>query len=234
MRTVTAVATQLAHQHRTGQVQAAPEVPKALNEEAARHVNDIFRALQGAFPAWRSAFPDDTSLRVAKATWVKGLMAAGVTDLKQIARGVERARLSESDFFPSVGKFIGWCRMTPEELGLPSEDQAWREVTQHSHHVLVHEWTHPGIYESGRRLGWFEIRNCSSERELAALRKAFAGHYASVLRDIERGTEFKTPAPNSNALEHHRNGRQVTTEKSKTAGRAALASLRASMGMSHG
>src|SRR5690554_290583 len=90
MKTVTAVANQLARQHRAGQVQAAPEAPKALNVEAAQNVNDIFRALQGAFPAWRSAFPDDDSLRVAKATWVKGLMAAGVTDLRQIARGIKK------------------------------------------------------------------------------------------------------------------------------------------------
>lgn len=231
MKTVTAVANQLAHQHLAGQVQGAPESPKALSAEAAQNVNDIFRALQGAFPAWRSAFPDDDSLRVAKTTWVKGLMAAGVTDLKQIARGIKKARLSESDFFPSVGKFISWCRMTPEELGLPSDDLAWREVGQHCHHVLIHSWSHPGVYEAGRRVGWFEMRNCSGERDLSALRKAFSAHYAAVLQEIERGVVFAMPVADSTRLEHHTSGKKITTEESKKAGREALAALRGAVGL---
>ncbi len=232
MKSVTAVANQLAHQHQTGKVQAAPEAPKALNAEAAKSVNEIFRALQGAFPAWRSAFPDDDSLRVAKATWVKGLMAAGVTDLKQIARGVERARLSESDFFPSVGKFISWCRLSPEEMGLPPEDLAWREINQHSHHVLVHQWSHPAIYEAGSRTGWFDIRTRSDERERAGLRKAFGGHYLAVIKELEQGAEFTMPAADETRLEHHRNGEQVMTEESKAKSREAIRQLRASLGMS--
>lgn len=228
MKTVTAVANQLAHQHRAGQVQGAPESPKALSAEAAQNVNDIFRALQGAFPAWRSAFPDDDSLRVAKTTWVKGLMAAGVTDLKQIARGIKKARLSESDFFPSVGKFISWCRMTPEELGLPSDDLAWREVGQHCHHVLIHNWSHPGVYEAGRRVGWFELRNGT------ATRKSFAEQYQAVVADVAAGAEFVMPAADATRLEHHRNGRRVQTEQSKAAGRSALKQLKAAMGMRHG
>lgn len=231
MKSVAAVANRVAHQQRTGQIQQDEQAPKALNAEAAKNVNDIFRALQAAFPAWRSAFPDGASLKAAKQSWVKGLMAAGVTDLSQIARGVEKARLSDSDFFPSVGKFIGWCHLSPEELGMPSESDAWREAGQHSHHVLIHNWSHPGVYEAGRRTGWFEIRSCDDARQIQALRKSFGEHYTAVMRELERGAEFEAPAPDSTRLEHHRNGQRVTTEQSKAAGRKALAGLRQSMGM---
>jgi hypothetical protein len=207
-------------------VHAAPEAPKALNAEAAKSVNEIFRALQGAFPAWRSAFPDDDSLRVAKATWVKGLMAAGVTDLKQIARGVEKARLSESDFFPSVGKFISWCQLEPGDLGMPEPDQAWMEACQHSHHVLAHNWSHPGVYEAGRRAGWFELRNGT------ATSKSFTEQYQTVVAEVAAGAEFVMPAADATRLEHHRNGRRVQTEQSKAKSRETIRQLRASLGMS--
>jgi hypothetical protein len=221
---------QLINQAQANIRRAKPE-PAALNTEAVGFVNDLFKSLQVAYPAWRQAFPTDKELQLAKKSWIRAFAENGITAKEQVARGMRQARRDQSDFFPSVGKFIGWCRMTPEELGLPSEDLAWREVTQHSHHVLVHEWSHPGIYESGRRLGWFEIRNCSGERELSALRKAFSGHYAAVLQEIERGAVFTIPAADSTRLEHHRNGNRVTTEESKQAGREALAALRGAVGL---
>lgn len=220
MKSVTDLAVQAHQQCRPGQVvQSEPAQNNSINEDAARHVNDIFRALQGAFPAWRSAFPDDDSLRSAKATWVKALIDAGVTDFEMIARGVRRARLSESDFFPSVGKFIGWCRLSPEEMGLPSEDLAWREINQHSHHVLAHNWSHPGVYEAGRRVGWFELRNGT------ATRKSFAEQYQAVVAEVAAGAEFVTPQADATKLEHHVNGKAVNTEENKRMGRQVLAEL---------
>ncbi len=228
MKNIATVASNVVTQQREGQVSPEQRQQPEINEEAALIVNDIFRALQAAFPAWRAAFPDDAALRASKASWVKGLIDAGINDLHQVARGVRRARQTESDFFPSVGKFIAWCQLSPDELGMPNADQAWMEACQHSHHVLGHEWSHPGVYEAGRRTGWFEVRNGT------ATCKAFTDNYQVVMAEVAKGAEFEMPAPDSTKLEHHRNGRRVQTEESKIAGRAALASLRASMGMSHG
>jgi hypothetical protein len=224
MQSVSTVTRQVVQQQRSGQV-AQPQQGPSLSDAAARNVNDIFRALQASFPAWRNAFPDDASLKAAKASWVKGLMAAGVTDLSQIARGVEKARLSESDFFPSVGKFISWCRVQPADLGLPPDDVAWLEANHHSHHVLIHQWTHPAIYEAGRRTGWFEIRNGD------ATQKAFSSHYQAVAGEIAEGAVFTMPAADSTRLEHHTNGTKVQTEQAKQTGKAALAELKKGMGL---
>lgn len=224
MQSVSTVTRQVVQQQRSGQV-VQPQQGPSLNDAAARNVNDIFRALQASFPAWRNAFPDDASLKAAKASWVKGLMAAGITEFDQIARGVEKARLSESDFFPSVGKFIAWCRVQPADLGLPSEDLAWQEINQHSHHVLVHHWSHPALYEAGRRTGWYEIRNGSAKRE------TFKAQYQAVAAELAAGAVFTMPAADSTRLEHHTSGKQVTTEESKQAGREALAALRGVVGL---
>lgn len=228
MKRASTVATQVATQQRTGAVDAGREVPRVLNEDAARHVNDIFRALQGAFPAWRAAFPDDASLKAAKATWVKALIDAGITDIQQIARGVRKARLSDNDFFPSVGRFIAWCRVSPDDLGVPPVDQAWIEVGRHAHHVLEHQWSHPAVYEAGRRTGWFELRTGT------ATRKSFAEQYQAVVSEVATGAEFVLPAADATRLEHHRNGRRVRTEQSQAVGRAALQQLKEAMGMRNG
>ncbi len=228
MKTLSTVTNAIVRNQGKGSIQVDEQPQRALNADAVKNVNEIFRALQAAFPAWRSAFPDDASLKAAKASWVKGLVEAGITDLHQIARGVRKARQSESDFFPSAGKFITWCQLSPEELGMPRADIAWMEACQHSHHVIEHEWSHLGVYEAGRRTGWFEVRNGTADRN------AFERHYQAVVNEIAKGSEFKKPVPDSTRLEHHRNGREVRTEKSIKAGRAALASLKASMGVGHG
>src|SRR5690554_3749545 len=123
MKSIATVTNRVVQQQNSGYMTKAQEPKASINAEAAQNVNEIFRALQAAFPAWRSAFPDDASLRAAKVSWVKGLIEAGITDMNCIARGVRRARQSESDFFPSVGKFIGWCQLSPEELRMPNIDQ---------------------------------------------------------------------------------------------------------------
>ena len=212
-------------------IRNARPAPASLNTEAVGFVNDLFKSLHVAYPAWRQAFPTDKELQLAKKSWIRAFAENGITAKEQVARGMKRARCDESDFFPSVGKFIGWCRMTPEEVGLPLEDLAWREVSQHCHHVLIHTWSHPGVYETGRRVGWFEMRNCSGERDLSALRKAFSVHYTAVLQEIERGVEFAMPAADSTRLEHHTSGKKITTEESKKAGREALAALRGAVGL---
>ncbi|EIZ1550968.1 replication protein P [Vibrio parahaemolyticus] len=81
-----------------------------VSDETRKFVNQIFTELQAAFPAWRQTFPDDKSLATAKVTWMKALVESGTTEQVQIAQGLRMARQSESDFFPSVGKFISWCQ----------------------------------------------------------------------------------------------------------------------------
>jgi hypothetical protein len=215
---------QLINQAKANIRNARPE-PASLNAEAVDFVNDLFKSLLVAYPAWRQAFPTDKELQLAKKSWIRAFVENGITAKEQVARGMMRARRDESDFFPSVGKFISWCRVQPADLGLPSEDQAWQEINQHSHHVLIHHWTHPALYEAGRRTGWYEIRNGSVKRE------TFKAQYQAVAAELADGAEFDMPAADSTRLEHHTSGKRVTTEESKRAGREALAALRGVVGL---
>lgn len=73
-------------------------------------VNWIFRELQSIYPAWSKAFPDDNALKAAKRTWTISFVEQGVSDIKQVKAALNTARSDRSAFFPSVGRFISWCK----------------------------------------------------------------------------------------------------------------------------
>jgi hypothetical protein len=223
MRSVNELAVQVEQQYRSGQAPCKRIYPVESNREVAQHVNDIFRALQGAFPAWRAAFPDDDSLKSAKATWVKALIDADVTDFEMIARGVRKARQSGSDFFPSVGKFISWCKPNASELGMPDADSAWSEANRHSHNVLDHFWSHPAVYAAGKG-HWFEIRAGKYKKD------QYVANYESLVAQVANGSVIEGPVADSTKLEYQSGGK-TTTEEAKAAAAQALAELRKGFGL---
>lgn len=81
-----------------------------ITDETRRFVNQIFIELQASFTAWKQTFPTNEALSAGKVTWMKALVEARIVNKVQIAQGLRVARQSESDFFPSPGKFISWCK----------------------------------------------------------------------------------------------------------------------------
>ncbi len=191
----------------------------SLNEEAKNIVNGLFKSLQAAKPGWRASFPDDESLRLAKSTFVKGLIEAQVTDRAMISLGMKKARLDPSQFFPSIGQFIMWCKPEPEDFGMPPASLAWRECCDNCHRKLVHVWSHPAVYESGKRIGWYEIR-CGK-----ATLKPFELIYQKTVDEVMAGAEFVVPKPDATRLEY-KGGRKTRTEQSKIVGKEHLQQIK--------
>ena len=121
--------------------------PKQLPPGTADVVNALFKELQAIFPAWKQAWPDDEALKAAKRSWIKAFLVAGINTLEQIRYGLQNCRQIGGDFAPSVGKFIKWCQPTPEMLGIPSHDRAFREALENSHPSRFGErtWSHPAV-----------------------------------------------------------------------------------------
>lgn len=74
-------------------------------------------------------------------------MAEGIHRIEQIRFGVERCRGLGTDFAPSVGRFIKLCLPTPEMLGIPPHDVAFREalVNAHLSRFGGRTWSHLAI-----------------------------------------------------------------------------------------
>lgn len=203
-----------------GNHQPQPDQTGELNAFARQNINAIFQRLQAIFPAWRTAFPSAEALAEAKKVWVMALIDARICSTEQISRGMAKARLSESDFFPSAGKFVGWCRLSAEDMGAPVTSSAYHEASSHCHQVMEHTWSHPAVYEAGRRSGWFEMRNGKVSI------KQFTDHYIAAIEDLANGAEIKMPQPDETRLEHHRRGKAIKTNEAKRAATEAIQAMR--------
>lgn len=178
-------------------------------------VDKIFRQLQAIFPAWKQAWPDDKALSAARRSWTKGLMAARINTLEQVRFGIERCRTSGSPFAPSIGQFITWCQPTPEMLGLPTADKAYREATRNAHPCMagITKWTHAVTFHAAKECGYYNLNKLPED----AARKLFDRNYAIAVRMVMDG-EPLSPIPL--ALPEKVDGR--STEEGARAGLSEL------------
>ncbi len=208
----------------TNIVNAKPEDQPSGNDYAATLVNNLFKSLQAAYPGWRAAFKDDEALRLAKLTWVKAFMENGINTPEQIQMGMTKARRDESDFFPSVGRFMKWCNPTPQDLGLPSTEEAYREAAYKYQSPSKKDWSHPAVYQAGKKTGWFFIGTSPEKDSFPKFKRA----YAEICEQVMAGQNFSIPKNSSTMLEKHDNGKRVDTEQNKKAASDALSELRGS------
>jgi hypothetical protein len=119
-------------------------------------INRLFREIRNARPAWRQAWPTKEALASAKVTWVLALVEGEVRDWdRQIEAGLRRLRAEPSDFVPSPGKFVEWCRPTAESLGLQSAKRAYGEACCNAHPSsrASATWSHPATYHAAIDVG---------------------------------------------------------------------------------
>lgn len=129
------------------------EEPK-FTENDYKVVNKLFLTFQSIFPAFKQAWPTESDFEAAKREWMKAFRIAGLTDLEKIKYGVNKYRLLPNPFAPSPGQFIAMCNPSPEDLGLPSSFEAWKQVStqignarrQFSHKVIDHAFLETGLW----------------------------------------------------------------------------------------
>jgi hypothetical protein len=165
--------------------------PKFVSDETAKIVNDLFVELQGIVPGWRYTFPSNEELNNAKRSWIKGFMEEGINSLNQIELGLRKARASQDAFWPSVGKFMAWCKPTAEDLGLPSKEDAYREVIANLGEFSTTNWSHPAVPETVKKVKSYPLKNLS-EKELRAL---FYHYYAIIVEDVRGGENLPVETP---------------------------------------
>ena len=159
-----------------------------IDEFAKNIINKVFDQLSVIFPAWKHAWPTDKELSLAKMEWTKAFNENGINTLEQVKFGFMKARRSESDFLPSCGKFIAWCRPTAEDLGYPSEHNALRECLHHrrmksmADQGLIKLTTRPFIIELCRYVDWWLVDHAENKAERAKAEKHFSEEYVSLIK----------------------------------------------------
>lgn len=107
-----------------------PEHGRVVNSDAERLVDALFMQLKQIFPAaTQTNLRSDADERVAKQQWIAAFSENGIRTRKQLSAGMQKARSSQSPFWPSPGQFISWCR----------------EGVEHSGSVLTTSWANTGV-----------------------------------------------------------------------------------------
>lgn len=154
---------------------ALPCIPKTLPPGTVDVVNALFKELQAIFPAWKQAWPNDDALRAAKRSWTKAFIVAGINQIEQIRFGIERCRALGTDFMPSVGKFVSLCQPTPEMLGIPSHDKAFREALLNLHpaRITSREWSHPAVRHAALQCEMHNLTDLITEKASKVFDRAY-------------------------------------------------------------
>lgn len=201
----------------------------AGDQQAANIVNGLFKSLFAAKTGWRASFNTkdpaemEQAINLLKKTWIKAFAENGINTPEQLSCGMKQVRKDPSQFLPSVGQFIEWCKPSPEDYGLPGEHAAWFEVCANSHRILDYKWSHPAVYQAGRQTDWTQIRSMSNKPEV---KKAFMKAYEEVCKRVMAGEDISGPTTDETLLEHHSAAPKTRTEENKAAARAALDKLK--------
>ena len=148
-------------------------------------INKVFNELALIFPAWKHNWKDEAQLNSVKLQWTKAFIENNICTMDQIKCGFSKARHSESDFLPSCGKFIAWCKPTAEDMGYPSEQQAMRLCITHraNQKMFTPRNLHirPMIVELCKRVDWWLINTASSQVDHKKAEKHFNEEYMKLI-----------------------------------------------------
>lgn len=202
-----------------------PEPIRSITAQDIAIIKNVFIALQANFPAWRQVWPDVESLNAAKKEWTKAFIEAGVSSMELIQNGLRHCRQHSSNWPPSTGVFIKWCKQaadTPESLGLPSTDKAYMLACQYAYPAFDHSRCIQAVYHAACETGLHFLMSESQDKT----RKSFDRHYQNTVQLIASGGELRALPPPPERLLSAR-----PSSNSRAAGLSALAGIKRKVGM---
>lgn len=168
------------------------EPEKVINSEAEALVDSLFRQLKQIFPAAIStSLRNEAEEKTTKRQWIVAFAENGIKTREQLSAGVRHARASNSDFWPSPGKFIAWCKDSSVVLGVTLQD-AMAEFRRYCRDKDLHDdaesfpWLHQVMYwiipEARRAM----YQRCLSETDVEKLVSKKLNEWAKKVSDGEK------------------------------------------------
>ena len=163
------------------QLQTITQNRPLVNETAERLVNRVFEQLLASCP--RLSYYTAEQVVTVKQQWILGFAENGITTVEQVKQGMKALRAKEDDFVPSVGKFIGWCKVVDyTQLGLPTLEKLLKRLNHFAAYGLeeadkftfkndAEYWLITDLYRRERRYLWQES-TLRSQAEQALLKMA--------------------------------------------------------------
>jgi len=158
-------------------------------------VDSLFDQLAFVFPAWKYTWDTEEKIKGAKKEWVKAFFENDITTKEQIACGLRKARKANVDFIPSCGKFISWCKPSPEDLGYPSEQESLRKCVSHRNKTKmgIDSYESNFIIELVKQVDWWLMNQAT---DFASQKKADA-HFKETYLSLS--VNYKEPLESESA-----------------------------------
>jgi hypothetical protein len=185
---------------------------EALSNETASVINWLFKELRSNFSAFKQAWPTAEEYKSAKKVWLKAFMLAGINQIEQIHHGLNRCYLMEKPFVPSPGEFIAWCSPRPEDIGLPSLEEAYELSIQinrqfSDYKANCHK-TYTVIKHAIDQIGCMNYRSMKADTAF----KTFERYYAIACKQFIEGKLKEIPKALTDTPEEHPEDRKRSDE----------------------
>lgn len=210
----------------------AHKLQGGINPRVKQIIDELFTQLAAIFPAWKYNWKTEQEVNSAKKEWVKALHESEVNTIEQIKIGVAKARASDSDFLPSPGKFISWCKKTPQDAGWPDPDAAMKMCIRHRENQKMFEprniYIRPMIIELCARINqrWYEIDRLPNEKAMKVFKECYQKLFNSGYVEPEK-TDAPALPPKSQIIKNM-SGQQKEAEKNRAL--SAIDKLKKDMG----
>lgn len=134
----------------------------------------LFEKIKAKRLAWRSAIKSPQDEIIMKKEWLEVFILAGIRTIEQIQFGLEKIALLNTPWFPSAVEFLGFCTPTPEDIGAPNVDDAYKEACKNSYpDGAPKKWTHPCIRYATQKSDSFFLRTESKQKTYPVFEKNY-------------------------------------------------------------
>lgn len=173
-----------------GQTKPASANQPALSDQQR---NELIDAINQVFTLFRinfhnqyyKAYSDDSGLlSQAKKLWFESLKQYDAHTIMEATKRI----IEESEYLPSLHKMLSMCAQA--DSNAPSAHQAYVEACQARSPKSEQQWSHPAVYEAGKRSDWYFL---SSTPEQFAF-PVFKNNYETLLSELSRGAVLEQPA----------------------------------------
>ncbi len=154
--------------------------------------NDLIDAISQVFTLFRinyhnqyyRAFPDEAVLNQAKKLWYGSLKNYDPRTLLEATKQI----IEDMEYLPTLHQMLRRCSRA--STGAPEPHAAYREACQAPSPKAGHIWSHPAVYEAGKRADWFFLSTTPEQYAYPV----FKTRYEEVLNEVANGATLSPVA----------------------------------------